>query len=65
LIAYGQNDELVPEQSILDFKKKLNRQKNIEVNFEAISNANHFYKKKEKELSSTINKYIEQNIPIY
>ena len=65
LITYGQNDELVPEQSILDFKKKLNRQKNIEVNFEAISNANHFYKKKEKELSSTINKYIEQNIPIY
>jgi len=65
LITYGQNDELVPEQSILDFKKKLNRQKNIEVNFEAINNANHFYKKKEKELSSTINGYIERNIPIY
>ena len=65
LITYGQNDELVPEESILNLKKRLNRQKNIEVKFEAISNANHFYKKKEKELTTTLNDYIKQNIPIY
>ena len=65
LITYGQNDELVPEESISNFKKRLNRQQNIEVKFEPINNANHFYKKKEKELSNTINDYIKRNIPIY
>jgi len=65
LVTYGQNDELVPEESVLNFKKKLNRQQNIEVKFEAINNANHFYKKKEKELSTTVNEYIKRNIPIY
>ena len=65
LITYGQSDELVPEESILNLQKRLNRQKNIEVKFEPIINANHFYKKKEKELSSILNEYIKQNIPVY
>jgi len=65
LITYGQNDELVPEESILNLKKRLNRQKNIEVKFESINNANHFYKKKEKELTDILNEYIKQNIPVY
>ena len=55
LIVSGKNDELVNEESILNLKKRLSMQKNIEVNFETISNANHFYKAKEKELLSTEN----------
>ena len=58
LITYGKNDELVPEESILNLKKRLSMQKNIEVKFDPIQNANHFYKNKEKELSSVLNKYI-------
>ena len=65
LITYGQNDELVPEESILNLKKRLNRQKNIEVKFDSIKNANHFYKKTEKVLVATLDEYIKQNIPIY
>ena len=65
LVTYGQSDELVPEESVLNFQKKLNRQPNIEVKFQPINNANHFYKKKEKELSATVNEYIKRNIPIY
>jgi len=59
LIVYGKNDELVPEETILNLKKRLNIQKNIEVKFESILNANHFYKNKEKELVSIIDKYIK------
>ena len=44
---------------------RIDMRKNIEVKFEAINNANHFYKKKEKELSTTVNEYIKRNIPIY
>ena len=57
LIIYGKNDELVPEESILNLKKRLNIQKNIEVKFNPINGANHFYKSKEKELSSIVQSY--------
>ena len=58
------NDELVKFDSILNLKKRLQMQKNIEVKFEPISNANHFYKGKEKELSASIEKYIKDKITI-
>jgi len=65
LIVYGKNDELVPEESILTLKKRLIIQKNIEVKFDLISGANHFYKKKEKELANSINQYLKEKITVY
>ena len=62
LIIYGKNDELVPEESILNLKKRLNIQKNIEVKFNPINGANHFYKSKEKELSSIVQGYLRDKI---
>ena len=64
LIMYGKNDELVPEDSLLNLKKRLNAQKNIEVKFDFILNANHFYKNKEKELATVINRYIKDKVTI-
>ena len=64
LVLCGKNDELVQLDSILNLKKRLSLQKNIEVKFETINNANHFYKGKEKELSSTIETYIKDQITI-
>ena len=59
LIVYGKKDELVPEESLLNLKKRLNMQKSIEVKFNQITEANHFYKNKENELSSVIESYIK------
>ena len=64
LIIYGKNDELVQVDSILNLKKRLNMQKNISVKFESISNANHFFKGKEKELSAAIDSYIKEKITV-
>ena len=64
IVIYGKNDELVNQDSILNLKKRLSIQKNIEVKFEPISSANHFYKNKEKELAATINKYIKDKVTI-
>ena len=64
LIAYGNNDELVQSESLLNLKKRLSIQKNIEVKFDAINNANHFFKNKEKELATSIEKYIKDKITI-
>tara|TARA_B100001123_G_scaffold174380_1_gene200289 strand:+ start:148 stop:804 length:657 start_codon:yes stop_codon:yes gene_type:complete len=65
LVLYGKNDELVPEDSVLNLKKRLSAQKNIEVKFDSISNANHFYKDKEKELSSTIENYLKNKVATF
>jgi len=64
LVVYGKNDELVPEESILELKKRLSLQKNIDVKFNSIINANHFYKGKEKILASTIDRYLKDKIAI-
>jgi len=64
LITYGNNDELVQVDSLLNLKKKLSMQKNINIRFNSISNANHFYKDKEKELANTIQEYIKDQITI-
>ena len=63
-MIYGKNDELVKIESILNLKKRLSMQKNIEVKFDSINNANHFFKNKEKELADTIDQYIKDKITI-
>ncbi len=64
LILYGENDELVEVNSILNLKKRLSAQKNINIIFNTISNTNHFYKNKEKELGSLIKNYIKEKITV-
>ena len=64
LILHAKNDELVTEESLLNLKKRLDSQKNIEVKFESILNADHFYKGKEKELSVKINDYLKDKISV-
>ncbi len=63
-IIYGKNDELVQIDSILNLKKRLSLQKNIDVKFESISNANHFFKNKEKELYNSIDRYVKEKVTI-
>jgi len=64
MVLYGKNDELVEVSSIQNLKKRLSLQKNIEVKFNSIASANHFFKGKEKELSSSISGYIKEKITV-
>ncbi len=64
LMIYGKNDELVPEEHVLKLKKRLSLQKNIEVKFDCIQNANHFYKNKEKDLFSSVGNYIKDKVTV-
>ena len=65
VVIHGKNDELVSEESILGLKKRLSLQKNIEVKFETIIGANHFYHGKGKELSSIIENYLQDKISVF
>ena len=64
LIIHGKNDELVSEDSLLNLKERLSSQKNIEVKFNSMAGANHFYNNKEKELASMIENYLKEKITI-
>ena len=64
IVIYGKNDELVHVDSILNLKKRLSMQKNIDVKFESVNNANHFYKNKEKELVEIIDRYIKDKVTV-
>ena len=45
MVIYGKKDELVPLEYITELDKRLSAQKGIKVEFNAISDANHFFLK--------------------
>ena len=65
LIVYGKKDELVPQEFIQELNKRLSSQKGIKVEFQSISEANHFFSKSENELKKNLNKYIKKETALY
>ena len=65
LVVYGKKDELVPFEFIKDLDNKLSAQKGIKVEFQTVSEANHFFTKRESELNKCLNKYIKKETALY
>ena len=65
LMIYGKNDELVPVEYINDLDKRLKSQKGINVEFQSINDANHFFTKSELILSKALNKYIKKESSLF
>ena len=65
IIISGKKDELVPFEFIKDLDNKLSAQKGIKVEFQTISEANHFFTKSESELNKCLNKYIKKETALY
>ena len=59
-VVYSDNDELVSKESIIELDQRIKSQKGVEVIFSKIKNSNHFFKDKEKELRSEIEKYLKE-----
>ena len=59
-VIYSDNDELVTKESINELDNRIKSQKGVEVIFSKIKNSNHFFKDKEKDLSSEIEKYLKE-----
>ena len=64
-MIYGKKDELVPIDNINELNKRLSAQKGIKVEFEAITDANHFFSKSEAILVKSLNKYIKKETALY
>ena len=65
MVVYGKKDELVPENYIKELNSRLSAQKGIKVEFENISEANHFFSKSENLLIKSLNKYISKESALY
>ena len=65
LVVYGKKDELVPIEFISDLNKRLSLQKGIKIDFQSITEANHFFSKTEKDLVKILNKYIKKETALF
>jgi alpha/beta superfamily hydrolase len=65
LMIYGKQDELVPIEYIVELDKRLSAQKGIKVEFQSVSEANHFFSKTEDSLIKSLDKYIKKETALY
>ena len=56
---------LVPVEYINELNKRLSAQKGIKVEFQSISDANHFFSKNEDPLVKSLDKYIKKETALY
>ena len=59
LIVHGKKDEIAPLDDVQKLAQKLQAQKNITINYEQVSGANHFYDNEIPKLKKVIENYIE------
>jgi alpha/beta superfamily hydrolase len=65
MVIYGKKDELVPLEYITELDKRLSAQKGIKVEFNAITDANHFFSKTDNVLIKSLDKYIKKETALY
>jgi alpha/beta superfamily hydrolase len=65
MIICGKKDELVPLQYLYELNNKLSSQKGINVEFQSIPDANHFFSKNSESLIKNLDKYIKKETALY
>ena len=65
LVIFGKKYELVPAEYILELNKRVSSQKGITVDFQVLSETNHFFTQKEDLLVKNLDKYIKKETALY
>ena len=65
MVIHGDQDQLVPKDTMGVLRDKLVSQKNITVDFNEIKSANHFFTGKEKDLVDCIDGYIKKESRLF
>ncbi len=60
LIIQGDQDSIVPEDTVLGLANKLGQQKYIQVKYNSIQGADHYFRNRLEELATVINNYSEE-----
>ena len=62
LIIQGTDDKIVQEEIVTELVEKLNKQKNINIDYKKINGEDHFFSKSLDDIYGNIKKYIKKNI---
>ncbi len=63
LVVQGAADDLVPETAVRKLVDKLSSQRDIEITYKIIENANHFFGNEMEQLTATVEDYVRQSAP--
>ena len=62
LITHGDQDDIVPQDSVTDLIAKLAKQKDVIIDFQVLKGATHFYNDHLEELEQTTTTYLDRRI---
>ena len=62
IIIHGDKDDVVPQASVDKLVQKLQKQKNIEIEYRIIKGSDHFFQKHMDKLSQEVNDYLNRTL---
>lgn len=62
LITHGDQDDIVPQDSVTELIAKLAKQKDVIIDFQVLKGSDHFYNDHLEELEQTANSYLDRRI---
>lgn len=62
LITQGDLDSVVPEAKVAELAGKLNKQRGVDIHYEMVGGADHYYRTKLEELMDSIDTYIKERM---
>jgi len=64
MILHGDKDDMVPQSSVDKLTQKLQKQKNIEIDYRTIKGCDHFFQGHLKEMNENVEDYLNKNLDL-
>jgi len=62
LILHGDRDDMVPQSSVDKLTQKLQKQKNIEIDYRTVKGCDHFFQNHLEEMTEHVDQYLDKNL---
>lgn len=62
LMVHGDSDDIIPEESAAKLAEKLDKQKNINIDYKVVKGCDHFFRNHQEEMEKHVEKYLDANL---
>lgn len=62
LMVHGDSDDIIPEESAAKLADKLDKQKNISIDYKVVKGCDHFFRNHQEEMEKHVEKYLDDNL---
>lgn len=62
LMVHGDSDDIIPEESTAKLADKLDKQKNISIDYKVIKGCDHFFRNSLEDMEKHVEKYLDTNL---